>query len=57
MKDPPKEKKKQWVKPCLKLYGDMATLTKQSCSTAPNCTKPKTLGFGDDFSSNISTVG
>jgi hypothetical protein len=44
------EKKQKWVKPRLTLYGNMATLTQQQ-------QKLKSLGFGDDFSSNISTVG
>lgn len=41
--------KKQWVKPCLTIYGDMSTLTQ-----AP---KLKDFGLGDDFNTNISTVG
>lgn len=49
-----KTEKKQWVKPCVTIYGDMATLTQQ-CS--PPACKPKVLGLGDDFASNISTVG
>lgn len=57
MNETPNEVKKQWVKPCLTVYGDMASLTQQSCNPSlPNC-KPKVLGLGDDFSSNISTLG
>jgi hypothetical protein len=47
-------KKKTWEKPCLTIYGDMAVLTKGGCG--PGC-KAKVLGLGDDFASNISTVG
>lgn len=50
----PVTEKKQWVKPSLTIYGDMATLTQQ-CSP-PSC-KPKVRGMGDDFANNISTVG
>jgi hypothetical protein len=50
----PKTVKKRWVKPCLTVYGDMATLTRQTCG--PGC-NPKVVGMGDDFSTNISTVG
>ncbi len=46
--------KKEWEPPCLTVYGDVTELTQQ-CSP-PTC-KPKFLGFGDDFSSNISTLG
>ena len=53
---PPSENRKEWVQPCLVVYGDMATLTQQSCNpNLPNC-KPKVLGLGDDFSNNISTL-
>jgi hypothetical protein len=48
--------KREWVSPSLTVYGDMASLTQQSCApNLPNC-KPKVLGMGDDFSSNISTL-
>lgn len=49
--------KSEWVKPSLTVYGDMASLTQQAtCNPGlPNC-KPKVLGMGDDFSSNISTL-
>ncbi|MCW5960593.1 MAG: hypothetical protein KIS76_10565 [Pyrinomonadaceae bacterium] len=50
----PNKPKKQWVKPSLVVYGDMTALTQQC--TPPGC-KPKVRGLGDDFSSNISTVG
>ena len=54
---PPDENRKEWFQPCLVVYGDMATLTQQSCNpNLPNC-KPKVLGMGDDFSNNISTLG
>lgn len=53
MEKVPKPEKRQWVKPNMTVYGDMATLTRQ-CSP-PRC-KPKELGFGDDFASNISTI-
>lgn len=43
------KRKKKWVKPRLIRYGDMAALTQVR--------KLKELGFGDDFASNISTVG
>jgi hypothetical protein len=53
---PPSENRKEWVQPCLVVYGDMTTLTQQSCNpNLPNC-KPKVLGMGDDFSNNISTL-
>lgn len=51
---PPPEQKKGWVAPQLMVYGDMTALTQQC--TPPAC-KPKVLGFGDDFSTNISTLG
>jgi hypothetical protein len=47
--------KKLWEKPDLIVYGDMASLTQAGCKP-PGC-KPKVLGLGDDFASNISTVG
>ncbi len=50
---PPKENRKEWVQPCLVVYGDMTALTQQ-CS--PPACKPKEYGFGDDFSNNISTL-
>lgn len=50
---PPKENRKKWEQPCLVVYGDMTALTQQC--TPPTC-KPKELGFGDDFSNNISTL-
>lgn len=53
MKNPSKAGKKQWVKPNIIIYGDMATLTRQ-CNP-PGC-KPKVMGMGDDFATNISTV-
>lgn len=53
---PPAKQKKGWVAPQLMVYGDMTALTQQSCNpNLPNC-KPKVLGAGDDFSSNISTL-
>ncbi len=52
----PKTVKKRWVKPCLTIYGDMATLTRGDCDPKSGC-KPKVRGFGDDFATNISTVG
>ncbi len=51
---PPNEKK-GWVAPSLIVYGDMTVITQQTCNL-PTC-KPKVLGSGDDFSSNISTLG
>lgn len=57
MKQTKKKNKKEWVKPRLTVYGDMASLTRQNCSHgAPHC-KPKVHGMGDDFSSNISSLG
>ena len=57
MKNERKVIKKEWVKPCLTVYGDVTSLTQQSCNpNLPSC-KPKVLGFGDDFSNNISTLG
>ena len=52
-KPPPSEHKKEWEQPCLMVYGDMTVLTQQ-CNP-PSC-KPKVLGSGDDFSTNISTL-
>lgn len=46
------EKKREWVRPELTLYGDMTALTQQCLP--PTC-KAKTTGLGDDFSQNIST--
>lgn len=54
MNDKPKVVKKQWVKPCLTVYGDIAKLTQQC---GPPACKPKVRGFGDDFANNISTLG
>lgn len=54
MEKVPKNDKRQWVKPGLTVYGDMATLTQQVCNP-PTC-KPKVMGMGDDFANNISTV-
>ncbi|REJ78539.1 MAG: hypothetical protein DWQ47_03550 [Acidobacteria bacterium] len=45
--------RKEWVEPKLVVYGDMTALTQQC---APPSCKPKVLGLGDDFASNISTV-
>lgn len=50
---PPPGERKVWVEPTLMVYGDMTVLTQQ-CNP-PSC-KPKVLGAGDDFSSNISTL-
>ena len=44
--------KKQWVKPDLAIYGDVATVTK---GNAP-CVL-KVIGFSDDFIQNPDTVG
>jgi hypothetical protein len=53
---PPNDHKKEWVQPTLMVYGDMTVLTQQSCSpNVPGC-KPKILGTGDDFATNISTL-
>lgn len=55
-KPPPVDQKKEWVQPCVMVYGDMTVLTQQSCDpNVPGC-KPKVLGAGDDFSTNISTL-
>ncbi len=51
---PPNDQKKEWVQPTLMVYGDMTVITQGGCSP-PNC-KPKVLGAGDDFSTNISTL-
>ena len=50
--------RKKWVHPHLVIYGDMTALTQTACRSMvdPVC-KLKTLGMGDDFSSNISTLG
>lgn len=53
------EIRKEWARPDLNIYGDMTVLTQGvGCQkpNAPNPCKPKTFGFGDDFSNNISTV-
>lgn len=42
-----KTSKKQWIDPNLIVYGDISSLTQQAI-------KPKSLGLGDDFASNIS---
>ncbi len=53
----PTPAKKGWVAPHLMVYGDMTAITQQSCNpTTPGC-KPKVLGSGDDFATNISTLG
>ena len=53
----PPAPKKGWVVPHLMVYGDMNAITQQSCNpNLPNC-KPKVLGAGDDFATNISTLG
>jgi hypothetical protein len=53
---PPPGERKAWVEPTLMVYGDMTVLTQQSCDpNVPGC-KPKVLGAGDDFASNISTL-
>ncbi|HEX6127380.1 MAG TPA: hypothetical protein VFZ23_18560 [Pyrinomonadaceae bacterium] len=51
----PPPPKKGWVAPHLVVYGDMTAITQQTCNL-PSC-KPKVLGAGDDFASNISTLG
>lgn len=53
------QEKKEWLKPDLTVYGDMTALTQgDGCQDPkpPKPCKPKTPGFGDDFSNNISTV-
>ncbi len=44
--------KKKWVEPDLKVYGDVASLTRGG---AP-CVR-KYPGFGDDWSSQVNDVG
>ncbi len=51
-----RQPRKKWDNPYLVVYGDMTALTQGACNpNLPNC-KPKVLGLGDDFSSNISTL-
>ena len=54
---PPEKSKKDWVQPRFTVYGDMASLTQQHCTTHlhEGC-KPKTRGLGDDFGMQASTL-
>jgi hypothetical protein len=50
------KEKVQWVKPTLMRFGSFAELTQGATCQPPNC-KAKVLGAGDDFATNIETVG